>query len=173
MFCGAVETKSSGPGRRTGPDTSGSRWSRSLHEVRVRLDRQIRGVVVDPVIRSERSSWRLSARPTPRTRRGPKSFLSRASSDVAITSTPSTTRWTGIRWPWTSTRVRGRSRTRRWPSSASGARALPQFARVYQNQSIGWANYKAITCASSGGSTSATCTGLVHAGGVEGPHQQL
>jgi hypothetical protein len=27
---------------------------------------------------------------------------------------------------------------------ASGARALPQFARVYQNQSIGWANYKAM-----------------------------
>src|SRR5206468_10052728 len=27
---------------------------------------------------------------------------------------------------------------------ATGARALPQFARVYQNQSIGWANYKAM-----------------------------
>jgi hypothetical protein len=27
---------------------------------------------------------------------------------------------------------------------ATGARPLPQFARVYQNQSIGWANYKAM-----------------------------
>src|SRR5438105_3836705 len=27
---------------------------------------------------------------------------------------------------------------------ATGNRALPQFARVYQNQSIGWANYKAM-----------------------------